>query len=87
MFSLLYEYSNLEYVRIYVIDRITQAECVIRILMAASQEYVKTYSACKFTTRESEGTRERHIHKRRRELGLYKIFVYVEPIVHGSPIL
>jgi len=44
MFSLLYEYSNLEYVRIYVIYRGTQAEYVIRIRMAASQEYVNTYS-------------------------------------------
>jgi len=44
MFSLLYEYSNLEYVRIYGIYRITQAEYVIRIRMAASQQYVNTYS-------------------------------------------
>jgi len=43
MFSLLCEYSNLEYVRIYVIYRVTQAEYAICILMAASQEYVNTY--------------------------------------------
>jgi len=40
----LYEYSNLEYERIYVIYRVTQAEYDTRILMAASQEYVNTYS-------------------------------------------
>jgi len=45
MCSLLYEYSNREYVRIYVIYRATQAEHVIRMFMAASQEYVNTYSA------------------------------------------
>ena len=39
--SLFYEYFNLEYVRIYAIYRVTQAECIIRICMAASQEYVK----------------------------------------------
>jgi len=36
--------SNLENVHIYVIYRVTQAEYVIRILMAASQEYVNHYS-------------------------------------------
>jgi len=44
MCSLLYEYSNLEYVRTYVRYRVTQAEYGIRIVMAASQEYVNTYS-------------------------------------------
>jgi len=42
--SLLYEYSNLEYVDIYVIYRVNQAENGIHVLMAASQEYVNTYS-------------------------------------------
>jgi len=50
MYSLLYEYSNLEYIRIYVIERITQAEYVIRIIMAASQEYVNTYSTRRLGT-------------------------------------
>jgi len=40
----LHEYSNLEYVRIYVIYRATQAEYIIRILVAASQGYVNTFS-------------------------------------------
>ena len=44
MLILFYEYINLEYVRIYVINRITEAEYVIHMFMAASQEYVKTYS-------------------------------------------
>jgi len=44
MFGLLHEYSNLEYVHMYVTYRITQAEYATRILMAASQEYVNTYS-------------------------------------------
>jgi len=44
MFSLFYEYSNLEYAHICVIYRVTQAEYEIRILMAAPQEYVNTYS-------------------------------------------
>jgi len=42
MFGLLYEHSNLESVRIYVIYRVTQAEYVIRIRMAASQECVNS---------------------------------------------
>jgi len=42
--SLLYEYSNLKCIRIYVIYMVTQAECVIRIRMTAPQEYVNTYS-------------------------------------------
>ena len=44
IFSLFYEYSNLEYVHIHVIRRVNQAEYVIRVLVAASQEYVNTYS-------------------------------------------
>jgi len=42
IFSLFYEYINLEYVRICVIYRVNQAEYVIRIRVAASQEYVNT---------------------------------------------
>jgi len=34
---------NIEYVRVPVIYRVNQAECVIHILVAASQEYVITY--------------------------------------------
>ena len=45
-----YEYSSLQYIRIYVIYRATQAEYVIRILMAASLEYVKTYSTRRLTS-------------------------------------
>jgi len=37
-------YSNLEYVRVPVIHRINQAEYVIHVCVAASQEYVNTYS-------------------------------------------
>jgi len=44
--SLFYEHSNLEYVHIHVIYRVNQAEYVIRILVAAPQEYVNTYSTC-----------------------------------------
>ena len=44
MVSLFYEYSNLESVRIYGMYRVTQAEYVICIRMATSQEYVNTYS-------------------------------------------
>jgi len=43
MFSLFYEYVNLEYLCIHVIYRGSQAEYVIRIPLAASQEYVNTY--------------------------------------------
>ena len=44
MFSLLYEYRNLEYVRIYFTYRVLQAEYDIHILVAASQENVNTDS-------------------------------------------
>jgi len=44
MLSLIYEYRHLEYIRIYIIYRVTHAEYGIRIRMAASQEYVNTYS-------------------------------------------
>ena len=44
IFSLFCEHMHLEYVRIHAIYRLTQAEYVICIRMAASQEYVNTYS-------------------------------------------
>jgi len=44
IFSLFYEYSNLEYVHFHVLYRVIQADYVIRILVAAAQEYVNTYS-------------------------------------------
>jgi len=44
IFSLFYEYSNLECVHIYIIYRVNQGGYVIRILVAASQKYVNTYS-------------------------------------------
>jgi len=44
IFSLFYEYTPLQYVRIPVIYRVHQAEYVIHILVAVSQEYVNTYS-------------------------------------------
>jgi len=50
MFGLLYEYSSLEYERIYVMFRVTQAEYDTRILMAASQECVNTYSTPRTAT-------------------------------------
>jgi len=53
MFSLLSAYSNLEYVRIYVIYRVTQAEYVIRIRMAVSQKYVNIYSTHGVSNRNS----------------------------------
>jgi len=45
IFSVFCEYSNLEYVHIHVVYRLNHAEYGIRILVAASQEYVNTYSA------------------------------------------
>jgi len=41
--SLLCEYTNLEYVRVLVIYRVNQAEYVIHMHVAASQEYVNTH--------------------------------------------
>ena len=38
------EYNNLEFVHIHGICRVNQTEYVIRIRVAASQEYVITYS-------------------------------------------
>jgi len=40
IFSLLYEYSNLEYVHIHAIHRVNQAEYRIRIRVATPREYV-----------------------------------------------
>jgi len=51
VFSLLDGCSNLEYGRIYVIFRVTQAEYDICILMAASQDYVNTYSTRRVSPR------------------------------------
>ena len=42
--SLFCEYIHLEYVRIYIYYRVSQAEYVIHILVVAPQEYVKIYS-------------------------------------------
>jgi len=44
IFSLFSEYNNLEYVPVPVMYRVNQAEYAIHILVAASQEYVTTYS-------------------------------------------
>jgi len=44
IFSLFCEYTNREYVRVPVIYRNNQAEYGIHIHVAASQEYVNTYS-------------------------------------------
>jgi len=43
LFNLFYEYSNLAYVRVPVIDRVHQAESVIRFVVVASRAYVNTY--------------------------------------------
>jgi len=56
MLILFYEYSNLEYVRVYVIHRITQAEYGICLRMAASQEYVNTYSTRRHVSHSVVGT-------------------------------
>jgi len=56
MCGLLYEYSNLEYERIYVIYRVTQAEYDIRVFIAASQEYVNTYSTRRATAHDTNDT-------------------------------
>jgi len=47
IFSLFCEYINLEYLRFPVIYKVNQAEYVIHIRVAASQEYVDTYSTCR----------------------------------------
>jgi len=47
IFSMFCEYSNLEYIHVHGMYRANQAEYVIRILLAASQEYLIIYSACR----------------------------------------
>ena len=44
IFSLFCDYTSLEYVRIHVIYRVSQSEYVIRLLVAAPQEYLNIYS-------------------------------------------
>jgi len=53
IFSSFYEYSNLEYEHVPVYYRVHQAEYVIRFLLAASNEYVNTYST---RTMRGQGT-------------------------------
>jgi len=48
--SLFHEYSNLEYVHIHAIYKVNQEEYAIRILVAASQKYVNTYSTSRTVT-------------------------------------
>jgi len=55
MISLFYDYSNLAYVHIHAIYRVHQAEYGIRILVAASQEYVNTYSTRRVPRRPFSG--------------------------------
>jgi len=50
--SLFCECIHPEYVRFHGIYRVNQAEYGIRILVAASQEYVNTYSTRRVATRE-----------------------------------
>ena len=52
--NLFYEYSNLECLLFHDVYRVTQAEYVIRILMAASQEYVNTYSSCRLSAQAGD---------------------------------
>jgi len=47
IFDLFCEYINLAYVRVPVIYRVNQAEYGIHVIVAASQEYVTTYSTCR----------------------------------------
>jgi len=67
MFSLFCEYVHLEYECIYAICRVHQAEYVIHILVAASHEYVNTYSARRFG-RVGQGCIEIDRQMRRRSL-------------------
>jgi len=46
--SLFCEYINVEYGRVPTISKVNQAEYVINFRVAASQEYVNTYSTCRF---------------------------------------
>ena len=47
MFSPVYEHSNFEYKHVPVEYRVYGAECGTHIRVAASQEYVNTYSTCR----------------------------------------
>jgi len=47
IFSPFCEYIYFEYVRIYVIYRVNQAEYGIHVLLVAPQEYVNIYSTCR----------------------------------------
>jgi len=55
MFDLFCESINREYVRIYVIYRVNQSKYVIRIRMAASQEYANTYSTRRVAASDPPG--------------------------------
>ena len=57
IFSLYCENRHLEYVRIHVIYRVTQAGYIIRIRMAASPEYVDTYSTGRVNPGSRDGAR------------------------------
>jgi len=48
--SLFCEYMNVQYGRVPVVYRVTQAEYVIRFFVAVPQEYVNTYSTRRVTT-------------------------------------
>jgi len=72
MFSPFYEYNNLEYVHIHVIYRVRQAKYGIPIHVAASQEYVNTYSTRRVRSRIQHEYWEMGNHRAPR-LSLYKI--------------
>jgi len=61
--GLLCEYINLGYVRVPVIYRVNQAEYVIHIRVAASQEYVNIYSTRRNHTHVSNATTLSLYHK------------------------
>jgi len=50
IFSLLYEYFNLECVHIHLMYRVEQAEYVFHIRVVAPQEYVNIYSTRRVTS-------------------------------------
>ena len=91
--SLFYEYINLEYVRIHDIYRVNQAEYVIRIRVAASQEEVNTYSTRRVVVRcgSSAGEVVPWVVSASpggwAYLGLHKILFYFEAFAHESIIL
>jgi len=59
IFSQFYEYSTLEYLHVPILYRVHQAEYVIHILVAASQEYVNVYSTRRMITYSSHPTPQR----------------------------